>query len=396
VTEEKKANHRTPIVRIAGFVPIEGADKIHQVIVEGYEAFSFVSQKTTFNVGDYAVFIQPDSIVPVTETFRFIWGEYDKQTWEGYNVTVTPIPESKLRITVRRFKKVWSEGLLLPLRDFLELDNQEKVTRVGEDVSDLLGITHYDADVVAGTPEAPGYEFAPKRKKKYPKTLKGWFYYGLHLLHVRRQEKFLVNTSGLSLPVYDVENFKNYSRTFVDGEIVHVTEKIHGSGARFVAVDGVLYAGSRKQWVNTKGTSYPAAALEANPWIETWCLRNEGYALYGEVTPRQKGFNYGEGTKFWLFDVRNPAGQWLDADDILYLTFPQSIDMVPLLYHGGYDKALIDILVDGSTTVKGASHIREGIVIKTTKTDYRRGVGRAQLKLVSNAFLDKDGKLAKE
>jgi hypothetical protein len=97
-----------------------------------------------------------------------------------------------------------------------------------------------------------------------------------------------------------------------------------------------------------------------------------------------------------LFDVRNPAGQWLDADDILYLTFPQSIDMVPLLYHGGYDKALIDILVDGSTTVKGASHIREGIVIKTTKTDYRRGVGRAQLKLVSNAFLDKDGKLAKE
>ena len=46
--------------------------------------------------------------------------------------------------------------------------------------------------------------------------------------------------------------------------------------------------------------------------------------------------------------------------------------------------------------VKGASHIREGIVIKTTKTDYRRGVGRAQLKIVSNAFLDRDGKLTKE
>ena len=120
-------------------------------------------------------------------------------------------------------------------------------------------------------------------------------------------------------------------------------------------------------------------------------------ALYGEVTPRQKGFKYAsEQARFWLFDIRNPAGQWLDADDILYLTLPQNIDMVPLLYHGGYDKAIIDLLVDGSTTVKGASHIREGIVIKTTKDRYRRGVGRAQLKIVSNVFLDMDGKLTKE
>ena len=107
----KKANHRAPIVRIVALEPIEGADRIVSPIVEGYEEFSFVSQKDAFNPGDLAVFIQPDSIVPATDNFSYLWADYAAK-YPG-----AEIPPSQRRVTVRRFKKVWSEGLLVPLAE---------------------------------------------------------------------------------------------------------------------------------------------------------------------------------------------------------------------------------------------------------------------------------------
>ena len=49
-------------------------------------------------------------------------------------------------------------------------------------------------------------------------------------------------------------------------------------------------------------------------------------------------------------------------------------------------------LVDGPTTVPGAKGIREGIVIRPLKERHVRGLGRLILKVVSNAYLEKDNK----
>jgi hypothetical protein len=49
-------------------------------------------------------------------------------------------------------------------------------------------------------------------------------------------------------------------------------------------------------------------------------------------------------------------------------------------------------LVSGPSTVHGAKHIREGIVIKSAKEIRVPGLGRLQLKVVSNEFLAKDSK----
>jgi hypothetical protein len=64
---------------------------------------------------------------------------------------------------------------------------------------------------------------------------------------------------------------------------------------------------------------------------------------------------------------------------------------VPVLYTGPY-KDLSLSLVDGQTTVPGAKGIREGIVIRPIKERHVRGLGRLVLKLVSNAYLEKDNK----
>jgi hypothetical protein len=403
---EKKANHRAPIVRIAATYPIEGADRIVRVELYGeqYKEFSFVSQKTAFQVGDLAVFIQPDSIVPATKAFEFVFQDYiikrsgDPDPTRRHAYDPASIPVAQRRITVRRFKKQWSEGLLMPLSDFDYFkfaDGTACNIVVGDDFSDRIGIKHYDADHTVGdeSKTTVNGRFIPRKKRRLPRSFRGWVALIKHFITTRGQDP---QGPVVQLPEYDVENFKNYSNTFEEGEIVHVTEKIHGSSARFVALDGVFYAGSRKQWVDPTGSSYPAEALTANPWIETWCRRNEGYALYGEVTPRQKGYNYDNaqlfGTRFWLFDIRDPQGNWLDKDDILYFTIPQTADMVPLLYHGPYHKEIIDTLVEGKTTTRG-HHIREGIVIVTTKERKASRGRRAQLKLVSLTFLDKDKKL---
>lgn len=66
--------------------------------------------------------------------------------------------------------------------------------------------------------------------------------------------------------------------------------------------------------------------------------------------------------------------------------------MVPLLYYGPFDKEKIMKLADGPSWVFGAKHIREGFVIKSAEEKHVRGLGRLQVKVVSNTFLEKDNK----
>jgi hypothetical protein len=392
MTVEKKENHKTRIVQVTETLPIKDADKIE--LVKFGLPYQCVSQKGTFKKGDLAVYIQPDSVVPCTAPFEFIWKPYAQPTvWTtdekgGSVAQVFPIPDKRRRITVRKMRGEWSEGLLLPVSDFPELmenrfdgENDLCFFNVGDDVSDILRVTHYQPADDEGQ-----QGFKPLRKAKRPKTFKGWVFFLLHKLRLRRQEP-----EQLDYPKYDVDALKSQTHNpFHGSEIdVVITEKIHGSSARFVFLDGVMYAGSRNLWLSAESTGHATAALKANPQIERWCRANEGFALYGEVSGTQKGFNYGKkGHQFWLFDIRTAEGRWLDYEDPLYFTaFAAKIESVPLLYKGEYSESIVKQLIDGKSIV--GDHIREGIVIKLAKERLGR---RAQFKIVSNDFLQKDSK----
>lgn len=66
------------------------------------------------------------------------------------------------------------------------------------------------------------------------------------------------------------------------------------------------------------------------------------------------------------------------------------IEVVPILYSGPFDLDKIKALAEGPSTVSGAQNIREGIVIEPLPERRVPGLGRVQLKLVSNTFLEKD------
>lgn len=394
----KKSNHRVNIVRVGEVLPHNNADTLELIPIPG-TSYQVVSKMGQFVPGDLAIYIQPDSVVPQTEPFRFIWGQYVPA--EGFNhghdmayAANKDVPERRRRITVRKFRGQWSEGLLLPVSDFLDLDHTTfGYPEVGTDVSDLLGITHYDPDTADGTASTKAQqEGAPRRK--YPKTWKGWLYFVLSKLGFRRATDGYVQDVSFHLPTYDVESFKNHSGDFEATDDVVITEKIHGSNARYICLDGEMYQGSRNQWKKA-GDHVWSKALAANPWIEKWCREHEGYALYGEVTPTQKGFDYGatkDKPKFFIFDIRTPDGEWLgDLDELWYDTPDEH--RVPFLYMGPFDKEYALGLVDGKSLVEEAKHIREGVVIRRLhRADWKRS--HRQLKLVSNSFLEKDSKPA--
>lgn len=395
---EKKANHQVNIVRLGEPRVHTNADSLELFDIGEYQV---VTKKGNFKAGDLGVYIQPDSIVPQTEPFKFIWEAY-----VGLDGTV---PEKRRRITVKKFRGEWSEGLLLPVSDLfrpavsdpniLEIIEQGSLygtLNEGMDVSDILGITHYDPD--EGKESAGDAETFKKQRSKWPRSLKGWWYYILRVLGIHTsggQTNGFDNETGVDMPVFDVDAFKHYKNAFEPGEMVEVTEKIHGSNARFVFRDEHMYAGSRTQWKAVTANCIWRKVLQAQPWIEDWCRRNPGYGLYGEVTPTQGDkFTYGsQDPQLFSFDIRTPEGKWMDAglrhlDPELYVDG----NWVPVLYTGSFDWEAIKTLVDGPTTVPGAKGIREGIVIRPLKERHVRGLGRLILKVVSNAYLEKDNK----
>jgi hypothetical protein len=392
--ETKKADHQVNIVRLGEPRVHTNADTLELFDIGGYQC---VTKKGSFKTGDLAIYIQPDSVVPQTEAFRFIW--------EPFATPDSPAPEKRRRITVRRFRKEVSEGLLMPVEDFGYVDPNGYVMiggelyKEGDDVSQMIGITHYEGDQDVESTE--GKRSNPMRK--YPRTLRGWFFWTLYKMGFRGVHSRLVKDMAFDVPKFDVDNFKNHSRVIEPGEEVIVTEKIHGSQARYVYKEGVMYAGSHKYWRAEDSKCVWRKSLAQNPWIEEWCRGHEGSPLYTEVVPTQGGYLYGckpGEIRVFAFDARDaqngmvyfPKTEFLrDLTREYANTVEAGIVRVPILYEGPYDLEKIKALVEGLSTVDGKTQ-REGIVI-TVKDPNRiaRGIGRVQLKWKSNSFLEKEG-----
>lgn len=322
MAEEKPLHHRVPVVRITAVLPHPNADKLDIIPVGQYQA---ISAKGQFKPGDLACYIHPDSIVPERPEFSFVW-ERDGSGQPRNLLPGDPVPEKYRRVSAKKLRKQWSEGLLMPVAAFSGGSLHKPDMGYGwlqedQDVSDLLGITHYqppDPDQLGGSNER-----GPK--SHLPRSFKGWMYWVWYkVINALGFDTPLQSTNErgpkTGKPYYDIENFKNHKSVFEDGEPVVVTEKIHGCQGKYVYQDGKMYVGSRNFWKGAKSKCIWRKCLEQNAWIEAWCRANEGFALYGEVVPAQgAGFMYGckEGeVKLYVFDVLSPTEEWLTVDQV--------------------------------------------------------------------------------
>lgn len=280
---------------------------------------------------DKGIYVEPDYVVPLTRP-EFAFLQKPGESKADY------------RLKVKKLRGVVSYGLLIPAPDGAQ---------IGQDFMADLSITRYEppANAETGGESAPG--------------------------------------PNIVAPKYDLENWRKYSALLIEGEQVSITEKIHGASGRYVFLNGVMHVGSRTEWKKDSERNLWWCAMRANPWLESWCRRNEGKVLYGEAYGDVSGFQYGikrPAFGFAPFDVLD-NGRWLSVPEFVDATL--GLPVVPELASGPYSPGMVEAVASGQTILGKGAHIREGCVIKPVSERVCAEIGRVALKCVSNAFLEK-------
>jgi RNA ligase (TIGR02306 family) len=256
--------------------------------------------------------------------------------------------------------------------------DEAKFVNEGEDVTSFLGITKYEPPI--------------------PTSMAG--------------EVF--NAFGKTL-TYDIENIKNFPDALIEGEEVVMTEKLHGTWACFglnVEMNGDEI-GTITPIVTSKGLSAKGLAFkdneanEKNLYMKTFKELGMYDKLYdtvccqGGLSVYILGEIYGEGVQdlqygvngksFRAFDIyfgEPGSGEYLNYDDFKGKCDLLGIDTVPVLYRGPYSREIIEQNTNGKETVSGTEAcIREGGVIKPVIERKVDGLGRVNIKSISEAYL---------
>ena len=370
------------------------ADKLS--VVKVYN-FTVVVNTADWEGVTQAAYVQPDSVLPDKPEYRFlkessalrkeraeIEAAFQKEfssdlAYIAYQERMAAL-EGKidantkyLRIAVKKLRGVISMGMLLPAPEG---------SKIGDDVAELLEIGHYEPptmDEIEGSRKHAGDDVAPAPPMIYA-------------------------------PKYDVESVYKYADCFDAGEMVYVSEKLDGQNARYVstlgpnyrvekpggsvytAADYTFHVGSRTEWKKKEGNSNWWRAIEQNPWIQEWMITNPERVMYGEVFGWVAALKYGakQGQLFFrAFDILDGM-EYIDAEQFI-AEMPES-DRTPSLGVMPFDFEKLQALADGPSLIKGANHMREGIVIKPIKERKHWKLGRVMLKMVSNAYLEKSAR----
>lgn len=389
IVAEEKSTHKVETFVLGEFTKHPNADSLSLIKI-GDTDYSYVGKTVDWEcrVGQGVAWIPPDSLVDTTRPeFAFLMADakYDQDS-------KPTVGGQYARIKAKKLRGVVSYGLMV-LYDGI----------IGEDAAEALGVKHYEPplDGKGGAAMGGDVDSAPT----------GCF------------------------PKYDVDAFLKYGRhVFQEGEACFVTEKIHGANARYVyacksgEAVGSMNCGSRTEW--KKEFSAPPnitleelkarigddvkaqevfdravnnykpkknlwwVALESAPQLRAYCEANPGYAVYGEVYGQvQKGYSYGVPpgeVRFAAFDILRPNGSWMGATEFLATCKAWSIPHVPVLQEAmPFDFEKLVELATGNTLMNGASHIREGVVVKPLLERWDKRLGRVNLKIVNPAYLEK-------
>jgi len=303
-------------------------------------------RKGDFKVGDKAIYIPPDYIVPISNpSFSFL----------GTN---TKPGITHARIKAKRLKGELSYGLLIHVPESLS----DKP--LGSNVIDDLNIQRYEPPVVMEGKSTRGQFESPP---------------------------------DLYTPVFDVENFQSFPDIFVPGEQVILTEKLDGSSARFTfakSKDGEYkqFVGSRRHWFKEDDKNLYWEAFRQHPIISAWCQTNPDYVIYGEVFGPVQKLRYGSNGQdifFAVFAILYKDG-FLDFDEAYNMIAPASefgLQWVPIMYRGPFNIESAKTYSTGNTTWPNAKHIREGIVIIPEKERRDHCLGRVILKMINPDYL---------
>lgn len=394
----EKSTHKVEVFRITAIEKHPNADNLS--IIRPFGGYQVIARTGTYEVGDLAAYVPPDSLVPLDRE-EFTWLGETGRTPKMIPGHGDPDREYHL-VRAVKLRKFPSIGLLVPVKD---IDGVEE----GMDLTQYFEVEHYEPVIKENTSKKTTYG---STSEKAPET---------------------------QVPFYDLDSLRRYTDVFKAGERVYITEKIHGANARYTAeergwfsftrrhgsvgkftfrfgtreitlgsdgiktrkvANNVLYmrCGSRNQWKRPSSTDLWWRVL--TPEMAKFCDQHRGKVLYGEAYGDVQDLDYGlpQGeARFIAFDIYDSIeGRWLNSNEFLALTHRYSIPTVPVVcINYPFDLDNILALANGPTALWHGDvmttrrHTREGVVVKPMSERFDPQVGRAALKVVGEDYLER-------
>lgn len=327
--------------------PIEGADKIEQLIVGGW---SCIAQKGMWQAGDLVTIATTDAVLPQELAER---------------LEVTNYLRSGNRVRTIKLRGVYSECLIIGLRggEF-----------VGEDMQERYGIYKYE-------PPIRQVQLSSGRKIKYTDNPNFGVYY-----------KF--------------PNYKNVPEIFTEQDEVWISRKIHGTNARYgivlkrkLSIIDRIKAFFGNKWAkyefvvgshNVEKGSDSQGYYDTNVWFtvaEKQMIKDKlwefakmydnigsGVVLYGEIYGEgiQKGYDYNKkGLHFAAFDLTINGEYQNVVNTFVWVTTEMHLRHVEHLHIGKWSKEVQDRHTFNKF-IEGTNVPHEGIVIKHVSGDRRK------------------------
>jgi RNA ligase (TIGR02306 family) len=303
-------------------------------------SYPVITKRDEYKVGDKAVYIAVDALVPLAD-----------DRWSFLRDSKHP-DKTHHKIKAVKLRQVFSMGILTPA---------DPTWQVGDNVGELLNIKKYE----------------PEER--------------LHLHSDSEPDPGFI-------PIYtDIEGFRKYPDMFEEGEQVVCLEKLHGCNLRICwsTVRNRLYVGSHRQIKKDVPNSIWWEVLRRNGYyrdheglnaFNMWPNMVFFGELYGQVQDLTYGVAKGE-VKLAIFDIYSiDEYRYVDWKEVQFICQCAALETVPVLYQGPWNKSLTS-LAEGTTTISGASHTREGFVIKPLEEQVNHLGHRKILKFVGEGYL---------
>lgn len=366
------------IQKIREIRPIEGADAIELAIINNWQVV--VAKNVGHKVGDWVVYCEIDSFLPVREEFEFLRKSSFKKMGD----------QEGFRLKTIRLRGQISQGLVLPISvlegpdemkigvsqqpwgDQLQLGPYDNalVIEEGVDVSEMLGIVKYEPPIPA--------QLAGKVKGYFPSFIR------------KTDEERVQNLTK------EYEGWKD--------QRFYVTEKLDGSSATFYFKDGVFGVCSRNLELAEPEEEFVPGMVMCEDGVERPKQENSFWKAAREMQIKERlenvGYNVclqgeliGEGIQKNPYKIKGQTVKFFNAFNIdtqEYLSFNEftqlmaelSLPTVPILETDFTLPNTIDQLLQyaEAKAVLNPSFDREGVVIRSHDR-------KISFKAISNKFL---------
>lgn len=316
--------------------PIDGADKIEAVRVREWWC---VAKKDEFQVGDWALYYEIDSFLPVIPAYDFLLrGSKPKK------MMVNGIEVEGIRLKTIKLKGQISQGLALP---YSAIGNSR--LEEGQDVTEELHVLKYEQPIPA--------ELSGKVKGNFPSFI----------------------------PKTDEERIQNMSDVLGG---YYVTEKLDGTSTTYYKKDGVFGVCSRNLELQENGGTQWRLARELGLCENL----KDDFAIQGEIVGEGIQGNPLKlsGQQFFAFNIYHiKIERYLDYKSFIRMCESMNIKTVPILDENfSLPKSVKEMVeyAEGKSALN-ANVEREGVVVRPKTEMNYKGQRRLSFKAISNKYL---------